>query len=123
MRLVLFDDYRLGALARGGDVVVPIDDLLGPDLPSRPQDRVVGVIERWVELRPQLEGRVAAVDGLPIADVRLRPPLPRPGKIVCAIAKEIFFSLTRLCAYAADDSTTEISFVLPSVAGLLGFNR
>ena len=27
--------------------------------------------------------------------------------IVCAIAKEIFFSLTRLCAYAADDSATE----------------
>jgi 2-keto-4-pentenoate hydratase/2-oxohepta-3-ene-1,7-dioic acid hydratase in catechol pathway len=86
MRLVLFDDHRPGALAADGSVVVPIDDLVGADLPPRPQDRIVAVIERWPELRPHVEGRVAASRGVPIAEVRLRPPLPRPGKIICARA-------------------------------------
>ena len=84
MKLVLFDDYRPGVLA--GDAVCPVDDLLDLDASARPQDRMVEVIERFPELRPAMEARVAAGAGLSLAQVRLRPPLPRPGKIICARA-------------------------------------
>ena len=84
MRLVLFDDFRPGILA--GDVVCPIDELLDVDRAAHPQDRIVDVIARFPELRPALEAHVAAGATVPLADVRLRPPLPRPGKIICARA-------------------------------------
>ena len=84
MKLVLFDDYRPGVLA--GDAVFPIDDLLDLDASARPQDRMVEVIARFSELRPAMEARAAAGAPLALAEVRLRPPLPRPGKIICARA-------------------------------------
>lgn len=84
MKLVLFDDYRPGVLA--GDVVCPIDELLGVDPATRPQDRIVDIIERFPELRPVIEAHLATCSQVPLAEIRLRPPLPRPGKIICARA-------------------------------------
>ncbi len=40
------------------------------------------VIPRFEDLRPSLERLVT--DGVPLKDVRLLAPLPRPGKILCA---------------------------------------
>src|SRR5213079_3791523 len=37
-------------------------------------------------LRPGLERRARDGDRLPLSQVRLRPPLPRPGKILACIA-------------------------------------
>lgn len=84
MKLVLFDDFRPGVL--DGDVVCPIDELFDLDRAAHPQDRIVEVITRFAELRPAIEALGAGGARLPVADIRLRPPLPRPGKIVCARA-------------------------------------
>ena len=84
MKLVLFDDFRPGVLH--GAAVVPIDRLTGTDPSARPQDRIVDVIVRWTDLHPLVEAEVQGAEGLPLAEVRLRAPLPRPGKIVCARA-------------------------------------
>lgn len=84
MKLVLFDDFRPGVLA--GEFVCPIDELLDLDRAAHPQDRIVDVIVRFPELRPAIESRVAAGATVALADIRLRPPLPRPGKIICARA-------------------------------------
>jgi 2-keto-4-pentenoate hydratase/2-oxohepta-3-ene-1,7-dioic acid hydratase in catechol pathway len=43
------------------------------------------IIDGFDALRPQIERRAAAGAALPLADVRLHPPLPRPGKILCCI--------------------------------------
>ena len=45
-----------------------------------------GVIDEFDRLRPALERLAAQGEALPLASVRLRPPLPRPGKILCCIA-------------------------------------
>jgi 2-keto-4-pentenoate hydratase/2-oxohepta-3-ene-1,7-dioic acid hydratase in catechol pathway len=82
--LVLFDDFRPGVL--DGDVVCPIDDLLDLDGAAHPQDRIVDVIVRFPELRPAIEAQIGAGARLPVTDIRLRPPLPRPGKVICARA-------------------------------------
>lgn len=74
MKLVLFDDFRPGIL--DGDSVEALEVA---DLPPGPQDRMVDVMRRIGELR-------TTGDRLPLGEVRLRAPLPRPGKIVCARA-------------------------------------
>src|SRR5262245_63581855 len=45
-----------------------------------------GVIDGFDRLRPALERLAAHGEVLPIDSVRLRPPLPRPGKILACIA-------------------------------------
>jgi len=45
-----------------------------------------GVIDEFDRLRPALERLAAQGEALPLTAVRLRAPLPRPGKILCCIA-------------------------------------
>jgi 2-keto-4-pentenoate hydratase/2-oxohepta-3-ene-1,7-dioic acid hydratase in catechol pathway len=84
VKLVLFDDFRPGVL--DGDVVCPIDELVDFDRAAHPQDRIVEIITRFVAMRPAVEALVAGGATLPVTEIRLRPPLPRPGKIICARA-------------------------------------
>ena len=81
MKLLFFDDFRLG-VARG-DSVVDVSDVV-KDIPHLdPQGLMRGLIERFDEYRPQLEQAAAAGQGRPLDQVRIRPPLPRPSNIVC----------------------------------------
>ena len=48
-----------------------------------PQLLMADIIIHFCELRPELE-RLAGAGGRPLAEVRLRPPLPRPSKILCS---------------------------------------
>jgi 2-keto-4-pentenoate hydratase/2-oxohepta-3-ene-1,7-dioic acid hydratase in catechol pathway len=80
MKLVHFDDYRLGVLK--GDSVVDVSHVV-QDIPhTGPGDRMTGLIARFGAYRARLE---AASEGqrINIAQVRLRAPLPKPGNIVC----------------------------------------
>jgi 2-keto-4-pentenoate hydratase/2-oxohepta-3-ene-1,7-dioic acid hydratase in catechol pathway len=45
-----------------------------------------GIIDDFDRLRPALEKHARAVDAIALERVRLRPPLPRPGKILACIA-------------------------------------
>lgn len=83
MKLVLFDDYRLGLLRDDG--VVDGADLLA-GLGASVRDRVEALIERFAELRPRLAERLASGQAIPLAQVRLRAPDPEPRKILCAFA-------------------------------------
>ncbi|HVB07278.1 MAG TPA: fumarylacetoacetate hydrolase family protein [Acidimicrobiales bacterium] len=83
MKLVLFErgsGPEPGLLE--GERVVPVGDLVtaGHDA----QATMAGIIDDFETLRPRLE-EARATTGLPLAEVRLRPPLPRPGKVLCCI--------------------------------------
>jgi 2-keto-4-pentenoate hydratase/2-oxohepta-3-ene-1,7-dioic acid hydratase in catechol pathway len=81
MRLLFFDDFRLGVLR--GESVVDVSDVVR-DLPRLgPQDVMRGVIERFADLRGPLEQAAERGAGVPLASVRVRPPLPKPERIVC----------------------------------------
>jgi 2-keto-4-pentenoate hydratase/2-oxohepta-3-ene-1,7-dioic acid hydratase in catechol pathway len=81
MKLVYFDDYRLGVLS--DDKVVDVMDAVR-DIPRLgPQDLMRGLIERFDEYRPKLEQVAAQGTGIPVGDVRLRPPLPKPNNVDC----------------------------------------
>jgi 2-keto-4-pentenoate hydratase/2-oxohepta-3-ene-1,7-dioic acid hydratase in catechol pathway len=47
---------------------------------------MVGIIDEFEHLRPALEELAAGGPAVPLERVRLRPPLPRPGKILACIA-------------------------------------
>ncbi|OAI50929.1 fumarylacetoacetate hydrolase, partial [Betaproteobacteria bacterium SCGC AG-212-J23] len=43
---------------------------------------IIGVIERWSEIRHAVE-KASSSGGVPIAEVKIRPPLPRPVNVDC----------------------------------------
>jgi 2-keto-4-pentenoate hydratase/2-oxohepta-3-ene-1,7-dioic acid hydratase in catechol pathway len=86
MRLVLFERpgeavARPGLLTERG--VVDITPATG--LGYAPQLTMTSIIDRFEELKPGLERLEAHGAGLPVDQVRLRSPLPRPGKILACI--------------------------------------
>jgi 2-keto-4-pentenoate hydratase/2-oxohepta-3-ene-1,7-dioic acid hydratase in catechol pathway len=81
MKLLYFNDFQLGVLK--GDNVVDVSAVVH-DIPhTNPGNLINGLIERFDDYRSALEGAVAGNDGVPLASVRIRPPLPKPGNIDC----------------------------------------
>ena len=87
MKLVLFDHATTRTVVPGlltGRGVVSIADIVPSG--STPQLTMQSIIDRFEALRPTLSRRAEEGPALPLSDVRLRPPLPRPGKILACIA-------------------------------------
>ena len=81
MKILYFDDFSLGVL-RGEEVVDVSAEV--QDIPhTGPHDLINGLIARFDDYRARLEQAAADGAGIPLADVRIRPPLPRPGNIDC----------------------------------------
>jgi 2-keto-4-pentenoate hydratase/2-oxohepta-3-ene-1,7-dioic acid hydratase in catechol pathway len=87
VRLVLFEaatggDTVPGLLTERG--VVSIADAVGAG--HTPQATMQCIIDDFETLRPALERLAREGAARPLGEVRLRPPLPRPGKILACIA-------------------------------------
>jgi 2-keto-4-pentenoate hydratase/2-oxohepta-3-ene-1,7-dioic acid hydratase in catechol pathway len=81
MKLAYFDDFKLGLVK--GDRIVDVSAAVH-DIPhTNPGNLISGLIERFADYRKRLEAAAERDSGVPLAGVRLRPPLPRPGTIVC----------------------------------------
>ncbi len=81
MKLLHFDDYKLGVL--NGDNVIDISSVVS-DIPQlTAQDRIKGLIENFAAYRDKIEAYAAGNEGVPLTSVRIRPPLPKPGNIDC----------------------------------------
>jgi 2-keto-4-pentenoate hydratase/2-oxohepta-3-ene-1,7-dioic acid hydratase in catechol pathway len=80
VKLLFFDDFRLGVL-QGSDVI-DVSQAVG-DIPhTGPHDLIRGLIERFADYKGRLDGAVARGRGVPVSQVRIRPPLPKPHNIV-----------------------------------------
>jgi 2-keto-4-pentenoate hydratase/2-oxohepta-3-ene-1,7-dioic acid hydratase in catechol pathway len=80
MKLLFFDDFTLGVLK--GDAVVDVSSAVR-DIPHvGPHDLINGLIERFADYRRPLEEAATRGRAVPIAQVKIRPPLPRPTTIV-----------------------------------------
>jgi 2-keto-4-pentenoate hydratase/2-oxohepta-3-ene-1,7-dioic acid hydratase in catechol pathway len=86
VKLVLFQtgsgDVAPGVLVERG--VVGVADAVRAGF--TPQHTMQGIIDDFERLRPVLERLAAERAATPLAQVRLRAPLPRPGKILACIA-------------------------------------
>ncbi len=81
MKLVMFDDHKLGVLK--GDAVIDVSAVVA-DIPhTAPGNLMSGLIERFSDYRKKLEDAVAKGKGVAVGGVKLRPPLPKPANIVC----------------------------------------
>ena len=81
MKILFFDDFKLGILK--GDQVVDVSAVVA-DIPRLgPHDLINGLITHFEAYRPKIEAFVRDATGVPVASVRIRPPLPKPGHIDC----------------------------------------
>ena len=81
MKLLLFDDFKLGVLR--GDQVVDVTDAV-KDIPHiGPGDLMSGLIARFGDYRKKIEDAAGKGKPVPVSGVRVRPPVPKPTTIVC----------------------------------------
>ena len=89
MKLALYDDYQLGVI-NGDRIVNAMSAVEGMSF-RRPQDMMEEVIINWSEMRPRIESAVDGQEGVPLDSVRLRAPVPRPPKLICAAVNYLEF--------------------------------
>src|SRR5712675_2570757 len=81
MKLLYFDDFRLGVLK--GDTVVDVSKTVQGIPHTGPHELINGLIERFADYRKKLEKAAAGGRGIPVKKVKIRPPLPKPYNIDC----------------------------------------
>src|SRR3954470_18006451 len=87
VKLVLFQSAANGAILPGLFTDRGVVDISGAAKKSTtPQLTMQGIIDDYDRLKPSLEKLAAEGKAVPAGQVRLKPPLPRPGKIMCCIA-------------------------------------
>jgi 2-keto-4-pentenoate hydratase/2-oxohepta-3-ene-1,7-dioic acid hydratase in catechol pathway len=81
VKICYFNDYRLGVIK--GDQVVDVTDAVKdvPHLEAR--DIIIGLIAKWDSYKAKVEKAANEGKGVALSSVRLRPPVPKPGNIVC----------------------------------------
>jgi 2-keto-4-pentenoate hydratase/2-oxohepta-3-ene-1,7-dioic acid hydratase in catechol pathway len=87
VRLVQFERAGSGAIAPGilvDDSVVDVSEVVSGQAP--PRGAMEAIIDSFDRLKPSLEQSAIRGERIPVQTVRLRPPLPRPSKIMCCIA-------------------------------------
>jgi 2-keto-4-pentenoate hydratase/2-oxohepta-3-ene-1,7-dioic acid hydratase in catechol pathway len=83
MKLVFYNDFVLGALKK--ERVVDLAPALVGLKSATPQDTLEQVIAKFDKLAPKIPKTVEAEKGVPVSGVRLRPPVPKPTLLLCAI--------------------------------------
>ena len=89
MKLSLYDDYQLGVI-NGDRIVNAMSAVAGMSF-RRPQDLMEEVIISWDEIRPRIESAITGQGGIPLGSVRLRAPVPKPPKLICAAVNYLEF--------------------------------
>ena len=80
MKLALFNDFRLGVVT--GETIVDVSAAIADVPRTGPGDMMSNLIADFGTWRPKIEAAGKAA-GVPVSSVRIRPPLPKPGNIVC----------------------------------------
>jgi 2-keto-4-pentenoate hydratase/2-oxohepta-3-ene-1,7-dioic acid hydratase in catechol pathway len=81
MKLVFFDDFRLGVVKDA--LMIDVSHVVR-DIPHvGPHDLINGLIAHFEDYRPQLEEAANTGTAMPAGRMRLRSPLPKPFNIDC----------------------------------------
>jgi 2-keto-4-pentenoate hydratase/2-oxohepta-3-ene-1,7-dioic acid hydratase in catechol pathway len=83
MKILRFDDDRIGVL-KGEDRVVDVSETISYRVEKGPQRVIEEVIEKFDTLRGDFERIAARQAGIPLGEVRLLVPIPRPSKCLGA---------------------------------------
>jgi len=119
MRLVVFDDYRVGILRPDG--VRDVTEVVPGWDPAPPQTFMNRLIANYDKLKPQLEAAAEKATPRPLDSVRLRPPLPAPMNVYAAPANyHAHIAEMRSMSTTASASTRELGFFLKAPASISG---
>jgi 2-keto-4-pentenoate hydratase/2-oxohepta-3-ene-1,7-dioic acid hydratase in catechol pathway len=81
VKILLYDDFRLGVLV---DAHVIDVSAVADEIPrAHPQDIMNRLIADWEHFRTSIEEELLRGHKVPLEQVRVRPPLPRPANIDC----------------------------------------
>jgi 2-keto-4-pentenoate hydratase/2-oxohepta-3-ene-1,7-dioic acid hydratase in catechol pathway len=80
VKLLFFDDFRLGVLDK--DRVIDVSQIAREIPHTGPHNLINGLIERFEEYGGRLQEAAARGKGVPLNQVRIRPPLPKPYNII-----------------------------------------
>lgn len=84
MKLLFYNDFIPAVLQ--GKTIVNISEAIS-DIPHvTPHDWMSGLIASFDQYRGKIEKIASASSGVPIDQVRIRPPLPKPVNLVCMAA-------------------------------------
>jgi len=81
MKLLFFDDFKLGILR--GETVIDVSDVVQSIPNTGPHNLINGLIERFNEYKNVLQQASDRRKGVPISQVRIKAPLPKPTNIDC----------------------------------------
>jgi 2-keto-4-pentenoate hydratase/2-oxohepta-3-ene-1,7-dioic acid hydratase in catechol pathway len=81
MRILYFNDFRLGVLK--GDQVVDIMSVVQNIPHTGPGNLINGLIANFGDFRARIDRAVAEGSGIPLMQVKIRPPLPKPVNVEC----------------------------------------
>ena len=91
MKLAFYDDFRLGVV-KDDHILDAMSAVEGMSF-RRPQDLIEEVIINWVDMRPRIDSAIEGRAGVPLGSVRMRPPVPRPPKLICAAVNYLEFGM------------------------------
>lgn len=81
MKIALFDQFKPGIVKE--DRIYDISGAIAWNS-EKPQESLEQLIANFEQLKPQIEKHAETAPSYPLSDVRLRPPVPSPSKIVAA---------------------------------------
>lgn len=108
MKLAVFDDQKPGVII--GDRLVDVSEPAARWTGIHP-DPLLGLIENWPSAATVVQEYVAGREGRPIDEVRIRAPLSRPSKILCAGANYM---------EGVEGNISELDFFLKSPSAIIG---
>jgi len=81
MKLAFFDTYRLGLVV--DDAIVDISAEVPPYTDVTASQAMIWLIENFEAKKAALSKAAQQGERIPLVNVRIRPPIPKPGNIVC----------------------------------------
>jgi 2-keto-4-pentenoate hydratase/2-oxohepta-3-ene-1,7-dioic acid hydratase in catechol pathway len=80
VKLLFFDDFKLGVLNK--ERVIDVSQVVREIPHTGPHNLINGLIERFEGYRGRLQEAADRGKGVPVDQVRVRPPLPKPYNII-----------------------------------------
>ena len=81
VRLAFYNDFTLGVI--DGDMIIDATAAVVDIHTGSPQALLETLITCWDEFGDRIVAATQGEDGVPLHSVTLRPPVPRPGQLVC----------------------------------------
>lgn len=111
MKILRFDDDKIGVL-KNGDKVVDVSEVVNHRDLKGPQRVIEEVITSFEDYRGDIERIAGREEGVPLSDVRLLSPIPRPSKCLGA-----FLNYVDMPGRSLDTLPLEFFYMDPTLLG------